>query len=261
MVEVRDLTEKNVGDIATFCSPRGVKNEFFLEGEKRKKKFLLEKLKRGGRAKIAYKENKPVGFVEYYPIEDAPLNVVGRDIMIIPCMNVKVNERKKGTGDKLIRACVEDAKNMGKKGVAVQATEWQDFMPKTFFEKYGFANVTKSGPINIFMIQFEEVENPCWLTLLHKQKLVKGKLIIDIFHNDQCPFDWQNSERVKKIAREFGDHAVVNDFDTNKRENILKYGTLGATIVNDEYLGSGPPLSEEEIRKAFQERLKTVQSK
>lgn len=258
MVEIRDLNEENVEDVTTFCSPRETKSEFFLQGEKRKKKFLLEKLRRGGRAKIAYKQSKPVGFVEYYPIEDAPLNVAGKDVMIIPCMNVKVDERKKGIGDKLIRAFIEDTKNMGKKGVAVQATDWESFMPRTFFEKYGFTNVTKSGPINIFMMKNEEVENPCWLKLLYKQKLAKGKLIIDIFHNDQCPFDWQNSERIKKVAREFGDCAVVNDFDTNKRENVLKYGTLGATIVNGKYLGSGPPLSEEEIRKAFQERLNTA---
>ena len=131
-------------------------------------------------------------------------------------------------------------------------------MPKTFFQKYGFTNVTKSGPVNVFMIKSEEVESPCRLRLSHEQQLVKGKLMIDIFHNDQCPFDWQNSERVKKVAREFGDHAVVNDFDTNKRENVLKYGTLGAIIVNGEYLGGGPPLSEEEIREAFHERLKTA---
>ncbi|MCK4477725.1 GNAT family N-acetyltransferase [Candidatus Bathyarchaeota archaeon] len=258
MVEIRELTEKNVEDVATFCSPRGTKNEFFLQGEKRKKKLLLEKLQRGGRANIAYKEDKPVGFIEYYPVEDAPLNVVGEDAVVVPCMNVKVNERKKGIGDKLLRACIEDTKNMGRKGLTVQATDWQNFMPRTFFEKYGFKNVTKSGPVNIFMKKFGSVENPCWLTLLHKQKLVEGKLKIDIFHNDQCPFDWQNSERVKKIAREFGDRVVVNDFDTNKRENILKYGIVGAIIVNGEYLGAGPPLSEEEIRKAFQERLKTV---
>ena len=122
MVEIRELTEKNVEDVATFCSPRGIKNEFFLQGEGRKKRFLIEKLRRGGRAKIAYKEHKPVGFIEYYPIEDAPLNVVGRDVVVIPCMNVKVNERKKGIGDKLLRACIEDAKDMGRKGVAVQAT-------------------------------------------------------------------------------------------------------------------------------------------
>lgn len=258
MVKVRDLTEEKVEDVATFCSPRGIKNEFFLEGEKRKKQFLLEKLRRGGRAKIAYKENKPVGFIEYYPIEDAPLNVVGKDVMVVPCMDVKVNERKKGIGDILLRACIEDTKNIGRKGVAVQATDWQNFMPRTFFEKYGFENVTKSGPVNIFMTKFGSVENPCWLTLLHKQKLVEGRLIIDIFHSDQCPFDWQNSERVKKVAREFGDRAVINEFDANKRENVLKYGTLGAIIVNGEYLGAGPPLNEEEIRKVFQERLKTA---
>ncbi len=258
MIEIRDLTEENVEDLASFCSPMGIKSEFFLQGEKRKKKVLLKKLKRGGRAKIAYKGNKPVGFIEYYPIEDAPLNVVGKDVMVIPCMNVKVNERKKQIGEKLVRACIKDTKNMGKKGLAVQATDWQNFMPKAFFEKYGFLNVTKSGPVNIFMMKFEEVENPRWLTLSHKQKLVKGKLIIDIFHNDQCPFDWQNSERVKKIAKEIEDRAVANEFDTNKRENVLKYGTLGAIIVNGKYLGHGPPLVEEDIRKAFQERLKTA---
>ena len=258
MIEIRDLTEDNVEDVATFCSPRGIKNELFLQGEERKKRFLLEKLRRGGRGKIAYEENEPVGFIEYYPIEDAPLNVVGKDIMVIPCMNVRVSERKKGIGDKLIRACIEDAKSMGRKGLAVQATDWESFMPKTFFERYGFSNVTKSGPVNIFVIKFEEVEDPRWLTLLHKQKPVKGKLMIDIFHNDQCPFDWQNSERVRKTAREFADQAVVNEFDTNKRENVLKYGTLGAIIVNGEYLGHGPPLSEEAIRKAFHERLKTA---
>lgn len=60
--------------------------------------------------KIAYKKNEPVGFIEYYPIEDAPLNVAGKEIAVIPCMNVKVKERRKGIGDKLIRACIEDAK-------------------------------------------------------------------------------------------------------------------------------------------------------
>jgi hypothetical protein len=96
MIEVCDLTEKNVEDIAAFCgkyesngSPSEAKSEFFMQGIERKKKVLLRKLKRGGRGKIAYKENKPVGFIEYYPIEDAPLNIVGKDIAIIPCMNVK----------------------------------------------------------------------------------------------------------------------------------------------------------------------------
>jgi len=258
IIEIHDLTEKNIEDIATFCLQREVKSEFYLQGEKRKKKFLLEKLKEGGRAKIAYKENKPVGFIEYYPIEDAPMNITGKDIMIIPCMNVKVSERKKGIGDKLLQACINDTKKMGKKAIAVVATEWENFMPKAFFEKYGFENVTDRGSINIFMKKFEEVENPQWLKLLHKQKPVKGKLVIDIFHTDRCPFDWQNAQRVKKVAREFGDSIVVTDFDANKRENILKYGTQGAIIVNNEYLGAGPPLSEEEIRKVFKEKLKAT---
>jgi len=106
------------------------------------------------------------------------------------------------------------------------------------------------------MIKFEVVENPRWLTLSYKQKPARGKLIIDIFHNDQCPFDWQNSERVKKIAREFADHAVVNDFDTNKRENIIKYGTLGAIIVNSEYLGVRTTIKRRRHCKGFPREIK-----
>jgi len=255
MIEIRDLTEKNVEDIATFCCLEETINEFLLQGEKRKKKLLLEKLKMGARAKIAYKENKPVGFIEYYPIEEAPLNVDGKDIMIIPCMNVKVSERKKGIGDRLICECIEDTKKMGMKGLAVQASIWEEFMPKDFFEKYGFTDVTKRDSINIYLKRFENVENPHRLTLKHKQQEVKGKLVIDIFHNDQCPFDWQNSERVKKIAKEFTNQVIINNFNTNKRENVLKYGTLGTIIVNNEHLIVGMPLDEETIRKKFQERL------
>ena len=257
MIEICDLTEKNAEVIATFCSPEE-KSEFFLQGEKRKKIFLIEMLRKGARGKIAYKDNKPVGFIEYYPIENAPLRVVGKDIMIIPCMNVKVSERKKGIGDKLLQACINETKNMGKKGIAVQVTDWQNFMPKTFFGKYGFTNVTNNGPINIFLKKFEDVENPHWIKLSYKQKPVKGSLIVDIFHNDQCPFDWQNSERVKKVAQEFGNQVIVNDINTNKRENVVKYGIIGTIIVNGEYLGAGPPLNEEEIRKAFQEKLETI---
>ena len=46
------------------------------EAWRRKQKFLLRKLKDGASAQIAYKAGRPIGFIEYYPIENSNLEVV-----------------------------------------------------------------------------------------------------------------------------------------------------------------------------------------
>lgn len=62
MAEIRDLTVENIRDEAGFCfqqlNPEAPYSEGdeerYLEGKKRKARFLEQKLKGGGRAKIAY---------------------------------------------------------------------------------------------------------------------------------------------------------------------------------------------------------------
>lgn len=150
VVEIKDLTVENIWDEAGFCfqqlnpaTPYSEGDEErYLEGNKRKAKFLEEKLKRGGRAKIAYRGNNVIGFIEYYPIEIAPMEIVGKDLMVTFCMDVK--EKRKGIGSTLLNACFEDSRKLRRKGVAVTCSD--DFwMAQSFFQKQGFIEVVKGN--------------------------------------------------------------------------------------------------------------------
>lgn len=260
MVKIKDLTVENIWDEAGFCfqqlSPTASYSngdeERYLVGKKRKAKFLEEKLKRGGRAKIAYRGNNVVGFIEYYPIEIAPMKIVGKDLMVIFCMDVK--EKRKGIGGTLLNACLEDSRKLGRKGVAVTCAD-EHWMAQSFFQKHGFVEVVKWQWMSMLLKKFEEVENPNWLLGSFEPKLQKGKIVVSIFQNDRCAIIWRNAEIVRKVAEEFKEYVVINEYETNKREDILKYKEVGAIYVNERCVVGGPPVSKEEIRKVFGEEL------
>lgn len=260
MVEIKDLTVENIWDEAGFCfqqlNPEAPYSEGdkerYLEGKKRKAKFLKEKMKRGGRAKIAYRDNNAVGFIEYYPIEIAPMEIVGKDLMVIFCMDVK--EKRQGIGSALLNACLEDSRKLGRKGVAVTCAD-DHWMAQSFFQKHGFIEVVKGKWMSILLKKFEEVEHPNWLQGSFEPKLQKGKIVVSIFQNDRCAIIWRNAEVVRKVAQEFKEHVVINEYDTNTRESILKYKEVGAIYVNKKCVVGGPPVKEEEIRAAFEEEL------
>jgi len=263
MAEIRDLTVENIWDEAGFCfqqlNPEAPYSEGdeerYLEGKKRKTSFLNEKLKKGGRAKIAYRDDDVVGFIEYYPIEIAPMEIVGKDLMVIFCMDVK--ERRKGIGSALLKACLEDSRKLGRKGVAVTCAD-DHWMAQSFFQKHGFVEVAKWAYMSMLLKKFEEVENPDWLQGSFEPKLQKGKIVVSIFQNDRCPIIWRNAEVVRKVADEFKEYIVINEYDTNTKENILKYKEVGAIYVNGRCVVGGPPVKEEEVRAAFEEEVKTA---
>ena len=260
MVEIRDLTFENIWDEAGFCfqqlNPEAPYSEGdkerYLEGKKRKAMFLEEKLKRGGRAKLAYIGSSVVGFIEYYPIEIAPMEIVGKDLMVIFCIDVK--EKRRGIGRTLLNACLEDSRKLGRKGVAVTCAG-DHWMAQSFFQKQGFIEAVKGKWMSILLKKFEEVENPDWLQGSFEPKLQKGKIVVSIFQNDRCAIIWRNAEVVRKVAEEFKEHVVINEYDTNTRENILKYKEVGAIYVNKRCVVGGPPVKEEEVRVAFEEEI------
>ena len=96
-------------------------------------------------------------------------------------------------------------------------------MAQSFFQKYGFTEVAKGEYISMLLKEFEEVENPNWLQGSFEPKLQEGKIVVSIFQNDRCPTIWRNAEVVRRVAEEFKEYVVINEYDTNRRENIVKY--------------------------------------
>jgi len=180
------------------------------------------------------------------------MEIVGKDLMVIFCMDVK--EARKGIGTTLLNACLKDSRKLGRKGVTVTCAD-DHWMAQSFFEKRGFIEVAKGKWMSILLKKFEEVENPDWLQGSFKPKLQEGKIIVSIFQNDRCAIIWRNAEIVRKIAEEFKEYIVINEYNTNKRENILKYKEVGAIYLNEKCVVGGPPVSEEEVKTTFEEEL------
>jgi len=254
MIQIKDLNKENLPFVARCGELEG----YFHFGTKKRREFLEKWLDKGILAKIAFRNNEPMGFIEYSPVEIAPSEIEGKDLMVIHCIDVR--EEKQGIGSALLKACLEDSRARGKKGVAVVATIWEH-MPGSFFEKQGFINVTKSGSINIYFKRFVKSEEPRWLKINYKPELIKGKLVVDIFYSDWCPAEYGRAETVRVIAREFRNKVILKDYDTNTREEIEKFGIANGIYLNGKLTFWGRPPGEDEVRATFKEELKKIHEK
>ena len=79
------------------------------------------------KTKVTLDENgEPLGFIHMTSIESPASGMIGKNLMVIPCLTINyklVYNRVHGTGVGrcLVEACEEEAKERGFKGIAVYA--------------------------------------------------------------------------------------------------------------------------------------------
>lgn len=54
----------------------------------------------------------------------------------------------------------------------------------------------------------------------------------------------------------FGDAVVLNEYDVDQRENMLKYKIEYSIYLNGTAIGAGPPIDEEKVREKIAEEIK-----
>lgn len=267
MGEIKRLSEETLWDIANFCYQHPEREENYVEGDigrfqeghQRRADYLRKMLPQGACAQIAYQDGKPVGFIEYYPIEVTNLELDGRDITAIWCINVREEARGRGIGSRLIDACLDDARQQGRKGVAV--TCWDPFwMPKAIFERCGFVDVGAAGRNGrILFSAFEPVDAPRWIERKPAFHPGARKLVLDLYYTRRCPIHWRNAQLVKEIAAECEPLVEIREYSTDERAAMRRYGTACRTTVNGRLIAAGPLVEPQRIRSEFREELdKTV---
>lgn len=261
MIKIRGLAEDSIWDIASFCYPHPAREreysvgdeERFQEGYRRRAGYLWSMLRKGGRAQIAYQGNRPVGFIEYYPIESTNLEVDGQNIMAIWCVNVRETSRRQGIGSRLIRRCLDDSRALSKHGVVV--TTWDPFwMPRGVFDRHGFTEVGPAGKGGLVLFKaFEGAEPPRWVEREPTFEPAPGKLALDIYHTDRCPIHWRNNLLIREVAEEFGGMVEVRDHATDDRADMLRHGTACRVYLNGTLIAAGPLASRSDIHRTMQE--------
>jgi len=124
-LDIRDVSTENINDLVNLCVPQsGTPHaETLKEGSLKKKVWIEKTLKTFGPcAKIAYVNEEPTGFVEFYPIQMFPVlrHMLGdHRVILITCVFVGGERTKglqrqfqgRGIGSKLLQALIEDLRH------------------------------------------------------------------------------------------------------------------------------------------------------
>jgi len=244
-MEIKNINEKNLKDIVNPCvceewikkfadnNDVNIKRvrESFSKGTELRIEWIKKRLPLGYRAKIVYEQERPIGFIDYLPIETQK-DIAGQDITLINCINVIPNSsyRGKGYGKLLLEEAEIDMKKLSK-GVAVIAHSHPRWMPVPFFTKRGYEIVDeRDGEIKemLMLKAFCSVGPPKFVRQKYdyKPKPVFGKVVVEIFWSGACPHNLLSVELLKDVLSEFGNKVLIKEVATNDLPSnvIKKYG-------------------------------------
>lgn len=260
--EVRDMTMADEYFVGT-CTHVGESAEADANAARRLEWFR-EMRGKGLRVKVALLDGEQAGFLYVMPIEISPWGPLGMDLLVIPCLCVKDDARGKGAGRLLIDAAVEETQRQAKKGlvtIAYGGDFW--FMPASFFEEIGFErlkrrDVTKvgekeylSGETILWKVIDPTAEIPEFLSRNYRFEPVKGKVVIDLFWSPFCSTINVEAQRVREVAREFGDSVELREYRTDDRQVFHEYQIHRAIFINGREIGWGYEAPREGIREAI----------
>ncbi|HHW17829.1 MAG TPA: GNAT family N-acetyltransferase [Firmicutes bacterium] len=120
----------------------------------------------------AFRSGKPVARLEIMPIDAAPLALVGDGLWVIRCLWVL--EEAQGSG--IARLLMERALGVarGSKGIAV--VTYENWMPASFFEKFGFEVVETKGKATLLLKKMRPEAAISFAPILTGKKTNRGRM-------------------------------------------------------------------------------------
>jgi len=233
-----------------------------VKAAERRLRWLKDQIREGRMAvKVAINgDGKPLGFMHLIPIEFPTSGMVGRDLMVIPCLTldyprVYAKERGTGVGRVLVEAAEQEARSRGLKGLAVRAYEGDSwFMPSGFFEKLGFRRV---GGSEIWVKRWTETDVPSLRPSQYSYVPVLGKVVIDCFWSPFCLTVCQEIDSTRQVAEEFGDRVVLREYRSDDPDVAARYGMGRALFINGERRDWGYAAPKEELRRVVNSKSST----
>lgn len=276
-MEIKSLDNKNLKDIVNpcvceewikrFADNKDVNIERVREGFSRGAELRIDWIKKrlslDYSAKIAYERERPIGFIDYLPIETQK-GISGQDITLINCINIIPNSsyRNKGYG-KLLLEEVETDETKVSKGIAVIAHNHPRWMPASFFTKRAYKIVDEQdGEIKemLMLKRFRLVRSPKFIKQKYyeyKPKSVSGRPVVEIFWSGACPHNLLSVELLKDVLSEFKNKVLVKEVATNDPPSdvVKKYGHGYGIYINGKpnfwLLGA----SRDEIRQEIESNI------
>lgn len=276
-MEIKSLDDENLKDIVKPCiCEEWVKKfskendlsvervrEGFSKGAELRIDWIKKRITLGYRAKIAYEQGRPIGFIDYLPMATAKEAISGRDITLINCINIipSSSYRGKGYGKLLLGEAETDVEKVSK-GIGVIAHNHPRWMPASFFTKRGYKLVDEQdGEIKemLMLKAFRPVEPPHFVKQRYgyRPHSASRRTVVEIFWSGICPHNLLSVELLKDVLNEFGNKVLVREVATNDLASglIKKYGHSYGVYINGKptfwLLGA----SRDEIRQEIESNL------
>lgn len=232
------------------------------EAGPKREQWYRSMLPRGLRVKLALTDSGiAAGFIQYLPVRQSTL--IGEDGYFIYCVWVhghklgRGNLQKQGLGKALLHAAEEDVKALGGNGLAAWGLMIPIWMKAAWFKKHGYRKIDRDGIAALMWKPFTpDARPPAWRKQLRKPQPGNGKLRISIFNHGWCAVQNLAAERIRRIATEFPDQIILDEYDTRDRAVMDSWGLSDAIFLNDRQIVTGPPPSYEKLRKLVIKRLK-----
>ena len=209
-------------------------------------------------------EGKPVGMIQYIPIEYS--FVEGKELYFILCIWVHGyknkgvgNYQKQGIGKSLILAAEEDVKKRGAKGLVAWGVPLPVFMKASWFKKQGYVQVDKEGFLGRVLLWrpfSDDAIPPRWIKANKQPELDPDRVTVTGFINGWCPAYNMVFERAKRASLEHGDQVVFHEINTFDKEVFDEWGISDALFINRKKVNTGPPPSYDKIKKKISKELK-----
>ncbi|MFX1490597.1 MAG: hypothetical protein ACFFBI_15705 [Promethearchaeota archaeon] len=235
-------------------------NENNIERENscpRRISWLRSMEKYGLRVKVALLDGLHAGFLYIMPIEINPWQILGKDLMVFPCLVSHSKYSQKGIGKELIKAAEEETKRQNRKGLATIGYFWDFwFMPADYFLKLGFTVAERRGEEAILWKQFDQdSELPHFREENYQFKPIKGKVVVDLFWNRFCLTSDVEAKRVREVVSEFGKKVILNEFSAVDQKILQQYGIERRIYVNGLEVEVGPEIEKNHLREVIKSTI------
>jgi N-acetylglutamate synthase-like GNAT family acetyltransferase len=243
-----DVTAENVAETGFFCYMSKPKTE----GYQRKLNWLKARFAEGMRIKMF--ELPQRGFIEYIPGEYAWRSVDAKGYMFIHCLWVVGKSKGQGLGERLLKACIKDARAAGMHGVAMLTSEGNWLAGKKLLLKQGFKSIAQAPPaFDLMVMKFDAAPLPVLLNDWDK-KAERYPHGFTVFRSDQCPYIDDAVKTVLETAKKLGIESRVVELNTSAEVRNLAPSPYGLfSIVYNGKLLSYHYLLEKELLKRLQE--------
>ncbi len=240
MLEVRLIGTSNLPDAARLCvagrtpgdRPRGFTREVEMDSSRCKISRLHEQMRKGARAYAAYRSGMLVGYLECHPIEIAPVPLNGADSAVVQCLRVPEEAERAEVEHALVQKAVADFAS--KRGIAVLSRE-KEWAPLGFEEAAREASEVTGFERALWWRALAGGDAPTFAPVDRRIPKIPGKVRVDLFTNERCPWDLFVFDLVKGVCERMRDEVVTYETDCTSRREVLRSGVGVGIAVNGEF--------------------------